>query len=211
MARPERLQDWHELRLDPRVPIAVATKNVDKFGEIRELWESFLPAVAMANDRYPDVDENGATYEENAILKASVLARILNAPALADDSGIEVEAMGWGPGVLSARSPYEGAPSAVRNDNVLAAVEGKSRSARFVCVCVLVVPDYEPIVARGEVEGMIAERALGHHGFGYDPIFWYPPYGATFGEVDETRKHAVSHRGRAVRALQAKIYPLVPR
>ncbi len=211
MARSERLRDWHELRLHPRVAIAVATKNGEKFREIRELWASFVPPVVIADDCYPEVDENGATYEENAILKADALARILNAPALADDSGIEVEAMGWGPGVLSARSPHEGAPSAVRNDNVLAAVEGKSRSARFVCVCALVVPHYEPVVARGEVEGMIAERALGAHGFGYDPIFWYPPYSATFGEVDEVRKHAVSHRGRAVHALQAKIYPLVPR
>ena len=205
------LRDWHELRLDPRAIITVATKNLDKFREITTLWGGFLPAVAIADDRYPDVDEHGATYEENAVIKARALSQILNAPALADDSGIEVEAMGWGPGVLSARSPYEGAPPAVRNDNVLQTVETKSRAARFVSVCALVVPGYQPIVARGQVEGVIAERALGDHGFGYDPIFWYPPYDATFGQVDAPRKHAVSHRGRAVRALQGKIAPLVTR
>jgi XTP/dITP diphosphohydrolase len=209
LAALEPLCDWHKLRLDVRADIAVATKNAHKFREILALWGSFLPRVAIAGDRYPDVDETGETYEENAVLKAGALGEILGAPALADDSGIEVEAMGWGPGVRSARTPFEGAPPEVRNQNVLRAVEGKERAARFVSVCALVVPGYEPIVARGEVEGLIAERPLGEKGFGYDPIFWYPPYNATFGQVPSNLKHAVSHRGRAIRALQAKLAPLI--
>lgn len=204
-----QLQDWRSIRLDPRVSIITATKNLDKFREIETLWGAFKPTVVIAGDDYPDVDETGTTYEENAIAKARTLAELIGGPALADDSGIEVEAMGWGPGVRSARTPYVGATSPVRNENVLRSVDGKSRAARFVSVCVLVVPGFEPVVARGEVEGLIAERSLGANGFGYDPVFWYPPYAATFGQVEATAKHAVSHRGNAVRALQAKIAPLV--
>ncbi|MBV8163422.1 MAG: non-canonical purine NTP pyrophosphatase [Candidatus Eremiobacteraeota bacterium] len=200
---------WQSIRLDPRVPTVVATKNRDKYREIATLWGAFLPPVAIAGDDYPDVDEAANTYEENAVLKAAALAQQIDGPALADDSGIEVAAMGWGPGVRSARTPFFGASSAERNQNVLQSIEKKGRAARFVSVCALVVPGYEPVVARGEVEGLIAERPMGSNGFGYDPIFWYPPYSATFGQVVSARKHAVSHRGNAIRALQAMIAPLV--
>jgi XTP/dITP diphosphohydrolase len=203
------LRDCHLIRLDPRRPIVVATKNLDKFREIETLWGAFVPSVMIAGEVYPDVDEHGATYEENAVTKAAALAELIQGPALADDSGIEVEAMDWGPGVRSARTPRVGALSPERNENVLRAVKGKNRAARFVSVCVLVTPGFAPVIARGEVEGVIAERSLGTNGFGYDPIFWYPPYGATFGQVETARKHAVSHRGRAVRALQEKLARLV--
>ena len=197
------------IRLDRGVPIVTATKNLDKFKEISTLWGSFLPTVVIADASYPDVEELGKTYEENAVAKAAALADIIGGPAMADDSGIEVEAMGWGPGVRSARTPRVGALSPERNANVLRAVDGRARGARFVSVCVLVVPGYQPVIARGEVEGLIAPRSLGNNGFGYDPIFWYPPYEATFGQVEAARKHAVSHRGRAVRALKAMLQPLV--
>ncbi len=203
------MRDSRLIRLDRDRPIIVASKNVDKFREIETLWGAFVPSVAIAGEMYPDVDEHGQTYEENAVVKASALAEIIAGPALADDSGIEVEAMDWGPGVRSARTPRVGATSPERNENVLRAVAGKSRAARFVSVCALVVPGFEPVIARGEVEGVIAERSLGTNGFGYDPIFWYPPYGATFGQVEAARKHAVSHRGNAVRALQKKLRQLV--
>jgi XTP/dITP diphosphohydrolase len=209
VATGERLRDWHELRLDPAVPIIVATKNLDKFREIAELWGSFVPPVAVAGAEYPDVEEHGATYEENAVLKARALADLFRRPALADDSGIEVDALGKEPGVLSARTPYLGALSTVRNEHILRAVNGKDRVARFVSVCALAAPGFEPIVARGEVHGLVADEPRGEHGFGYDPIFFYPPYQATFGEVEAARKHAVSHRGRSVRALQARIASLV--
>jgi XTP/dITP diphosphohydrolase len=203
------LRDWHLIRLDPTVSISVATKNHDKFREISELWGSFLPPVVIAGASYPGVDETGETYEENAVEKVAALAEISRGPALADDSGIEVEAMGWAPGVRSARTPHVGATPEERNENILRAVEGKSRACRFVCVCALVVPGYEPVVARGEVEGLVARRSLGSNGFGYDPIFWYPPYEATFGQVEAARKHAVSHRGRAIHALQNKLAQLI--
>jgi len=201
----QRLRDWRLIRLDPRTPITIATGNSDKLREIVALWGSFLPPVTAVSGDYQEVDETGETYEENATIKAAALAELIGGPALADDSGIEVEVLGWGPGVRSARTPYAGAPPAERNENILRAVAGKSRAARFVSVCALVVSGYEPVIGRGEVQGFIAERALGSNGFGYDPIFLYEPYHQTFGQVDTRLKHAVSHRGGAIRSLQTKL------
>jgi XTP/dITP diphosphohydrolase len=107
--------------------------------------------------------------------------------------------------VRSARTPREDAGPEERNAHILRALAGKSRAARFVSVCVLVVPGYDPVIGRGEVEGSVAEHPAGANGFGYDPIFWYEPYHRTFGQVDARSKNAVSHRGRAIRALQAKL------
>jgi non-canonical purine NTP pyrophosphatase (RdgB/HAM1 family) len=199
------------VKLDPHVPVAVATKNLEKFSEIVTLWGDELPALVLPGAQYPDVDERYATYEENAVLKASELARIRGRPALADDSGIEVEALGWKPGVLSARTPSAQASPAERNEHLLAqlaALGDVSRKARFVCVCALVVPGQAPIVARGEVEGEIAPEPRGAAGFGYDPIFFYAPFECTFGEAGIDKKHAVSHRGRAVRSLRKKLEKL---
>jgi XTP/dITP diphosphohydrolase len=194
--------------LDPDVPVAVATKNVDKLQELITLWGPVPPPLIMPPSEFPDVDERFATYEENAVLKAEVLARSINGPALADDSGIEVEALDWKPGVKSARTPSPTSTPAQRNEAILrqlAAMPNASRRARFVCVCALVIPGRTPIVARGEVEGLIAPEPRGTSGFGYDPIFFYPPYGATFGEAGAQKKNMVSHRARAVRALRAEL------
>lgn len=194
------------MRLDPRVAIAVATKNKDKFAEIVTLWGTQPPALVLPGDEYPEVYERHSTYEENALLKARELSRITGGPALADDSGIEVEALGWAPGVLSARTPSASATARERNQYILdrlTALDDVSRRARYVCVCALVVPGQEPITARGEVEGEIAPAPRGFSGFGHDPIFYYPPLGATFGEIVIEKKHSISHRGRAIRALRA--------
>jgi len=193
------------------MPVAVATKNVEKFREIVTLWGDAPPSLVMPGPEYPDVDERYTTYEENALLKAAELARIRGGPALADDSGIEVEALGWKPGVLSARTPSADASPEERNEHLLAelaALGDVRRKARFVCVCALVVPGQAPMLARGEVEGEIARAPRGDAGFGYDPIFFYPPYGCTFGEAGIEKKHAVSHRGRAVRALRERLEEL---
>jgi XTP/dITP diphosphohydrolase len=191
--------------LDPAIGVAVATKNEDKLRELLALWQGDPPLCA-AGDEYPDVEEPFATYEANAIHKAKTLAAARHGPALADDSGIEVEAMQWAPGVLSARTPSPRSSWRERNLHILerirAAGPRASRAARFVCVCALVVPGYEPVAARGEVTGFIADRPRGEDGFGYDPIFVYPPLGITFGELGAARKNEVSHRARAIRALQ---------
>jgi len=194
--------------LDPRVPIAVATRNIDKFRELVSLWGAEPPGLVMPGAEYPDVDERFDTYEENAMLKAEILAAATGRPALADDSGFEVEALGGAPGAKSARTPSPESAPQHRNEYILrqlASQPGASRRARFVCVCALVVPGRAPVIARGEVEGEIAAEPRGAAGFGYDPIFFYPPYGCTFGEAGQERKDAVSHRGRAIRALREKL------
>jgi XTP/dITP diphosphohydrolase len=193
--------------LDPLVAVAIASRNLDKVRELRVLWGGVPPALVEAPNVYPEVAESFDSYEGNALLKARTLAELIGKPALADDSGIEVEAMAWGPGVLSARTPSAESSWEERNAHILSAVDQGSgtRRARFVCVCALIAPGFEPVVARGEVEGLIAEAPRGNNGFGYDPIFVYPPYGKTFAEVPEEMKHAVSHRGRAVRALRGMV------
>lgn len=192
--------------LDPRVLVAVATHNPGKLRELLVLWGPDPPSLVAAGSEYGEVAETGSTYEANALLKARALADARGGPALADDSGIEVEALGWGPGVLSARTPSVESSWQERNAHIIAACDSfgdPARRARFVCVCALVVPGFEPVVTRGEVDGSIAFAPVGDAGFGYDPIFVYPPYGMTFAEAGDERKHLVSHRGRAVRALRA--------
>src|SRR5271166_5922649 len=150
------------------MPVAVATKNVEKFREIVTLWGDAPPSLVMPGPEYPDVDERYTTYEENALLKATELARLRGGPALADDSGIEVEALGWGPGVVSARTPSPDSTPGERNADILArlaALGDVSRRARYVCVCALIVPGQEPIIGRGEVEGEIARAPRGSNGF----------------------------------------------
>lgn len=186
------------------MPVAVATKNLDKFDELVALWGSQLPALAPPDDRYPDVDERFSTYAENAMLKAEVLSRATGGPALAEDSGIEVEALDWIPGVRSARTPTPESTPQERNEYILGELvnrQSANRRARMVSVCALIVPNHAPIIGRGEVEGLIAPEARGASGFGYDPIFFYPPFGCTFGEAGAEKKNAVSHRANAVRAL----------
>ena len=190
--------------LDPAVPVAVATRNPDKFKELATLWGQHVPKLVLPGVGYPEVDERFATYDENAVLKAEVLSHAVRGPALADDSGIEVEALDWGPGVRSARTPTPNSTPQERNEHILSELAkrpGASRRARMVCVCALVMPSRAPIIARGEVEGLIAPEPRGPSGFGYDPIFFYPPFGLTFGEAGSEKKHTVSHRGNAVRAL----------
>lgn len=193
--------------IDPSVPVRIASRNSDKASELIELWGTAAPALVLPPPEYPDVPETADTYEGNALLKARALAELCGGPALADDSGIEVEALDWGPGILSARTPSPESSWAERNGYVIAAAdEYGSRRARFVCVCVLIVPGFAPVTARGEVEGVVAKAPRGSNGFGYDPIFIYPPYdGKTFGEVTPAMKNAVSHRGRAVRALRDEL------
>jgi XTP/dITP diphosphohydrolase len=196
------------VRLDPRVPVAVATRNAAKLRELFALWGSELPALVAPGPEYPEVAETESSYEANALLKAHALAAASGGPALADDSGIEVEALGWGPGVLSARSPSLESSWQERNAHIIAACDSfgdPARRARFVSVCALVVPGFEPVIARGEVEGSIALAPAGNAGFGYDPIFVYAPFGMTFAQAGDERKHAISHRGRAVRALRSML------
>ena len=191
----------------PRPRLVLATLNRGKGAEIRALlgdvpWE----IVTLADLRGATLpEETGATYRDNALLKARHVARLLGARALADDSGLEVDALGGEPGVRSARFGGPGLDDRGRYTLLLerlSGVEPARRTARFRCVIALADPDGAPRHAEGVVEGLIAEAPRGTHGFGYDPVFIYPPRGRTFAELDPDEKARVDHRGQAVRAAR---------
>jgi XTP/dITP diphosphohydrolase len=190
--------------------LVLATANEDKAREIVAIVEAACGSAIVLLPRPPDVpevEETGETLEENALLKAHALAAAAGLPALADDTGLEVDALGGAPGVFSSRYSGEHATYAENVAKLLREMSGATdRRARFRTVAALSVPGGEPILAEGSVEGEIATEARGAGGFGYDPVF--VPAGAggrTFAEMDLAEKNAWSHRGRAFRAMAAKL------
>ena len=156
----------------------------------------------------PDIEENGATFEENAIIKAKTVMELTGEMVLADDSGLEVDYMDKAPGVYSARFLGEDTPYSVKNQYIidkLKSAKDEERSARFVCVIACAFPNGEVITRRGTVEGFIAEKICGSHGFGYDPIFYIPEFGCTTAEMSPEQKNQISHRGIALRAMKDAI------
>jgi XTP/dITP diphosphohydrolase len=189
----------------------LATANPDKAAEIRDILASALGEVELTSrpKSIPEVDEVGRTLEENARLKALAIVEATGEAAVADDTGLEVDALGGAPGVLAARFAGE---HATYSDNVtkllgeLDGVEPADRTARFRTVALVRYPDGTEVVASGVVEGTIALAPRGSEGFGYDPVF--TPAGGdgrTFAEMSPVDKHGLSHRGRAFRALAAAI------
>lgn len=185
--------------------LVVASKNQDK---VREM-EAVLLGLGLVGEivtdlRWPDVEETESTLEGNALLKARAVAAATGLPALADDTGLEVDALGGAPGVRSARYAGESASYA---DNVRALLDRlggeRHRSARFRTVMALVIPDGREIVAEGVLEGTIINEPRGDSGFGYDPVFDVD--GRTLAEFGAKEKNAISHRGRALRALAQKL------
>jgi XTP/dITP diphosphohydrolase len=186
------------------VTVYCATGNPGKLREFRlaateaGVHVEAVPGLAGT----PPCEETGETFEANAILKAEYYGR--HAPGLlfADDSGLEVDALGGAPGVYSARFAGPGATDEANNQLLLDRMRGVGdRSARFVCAIALVDGGRLVEIFRGTVEGRILEQPRGQHGFGYDPLFYYPPFGCSFGESSPERKLTVSHRGAALRAL----------
>ena len=156
---------------------------------------------------HDEIVEDGATFAENSRIKASVPAR-LGYIGVADDSGLEVDALGGEPGVYSARYSGEGATDEKNNKKLLAALAGvpdEKRTARFRTVVTCIFPDGDEIQAEGVCEGRILESPRGQDGFGYDPLFWYEPLGKTFAELTPDEKNSVSHRGIAMREFAAKL------
>lgn len=187
------------------VTIVVATRNRGKSQEIREFLSGFPVDVRDLNDfgPIPEVREDGVTFEENAYKKASFTAKVLGLPALADDSGLEVEALGGAPGIHSARYAGSNATDEKNNLKLLDAMKGvTNRKARFCCVLSLAVPTGPALTYEATCEGVIVDEPRGTNGFGYDPVFLYPPAGKTFGEMDLQEKSLVSHRGRALREMK---------
>ena len=194
--------------------LVVASANPDKSAEIAAILSAAVPGLDLLPRPadVPDVEETGTTLVENARLKAAALAEATGLPAVADDTGLLVDALDGAPGVYSARFAGEGATYA---DNVakllkeLDGVEPERRTARFETVALVRWPDGREIAATGAVDGVIATEGRGHRGFGYDPVF-VPSEGdgSTFAELTPLEKHAVSHRGRAFRALAAELAKL---
>ncbi len=186
--------------------IVLGTSNRGKIREIREILSNTGIELAALDEfpPFPEPVENGKTFLENAMIKAKAVHAATGLPALADDSGIEVDALGGAPGIMSARYGGEGLSDAERGMFLLDGLKGKDeneRSARFRCVMVLYpVPGEKDgaFVTEGIFEGRIAERPSGDNGFGYDPVFFVPEEGMTAAEMDISRKNSISHRYRAL-------------
>ena len=182
------------------VRLVFATRNAGKLREAREIFGAGVTVVGAADLDLPEVEETGETFEANAVLKAASAAKAAGVPALADDSGLEVDALGGRPGVRSARYGGPGLDDAGRRERLLeelAGVPEARRTARFVCAVALAQPDGSVRVARATCEGRIVHASRGEGGFGYDPIFAPDAHDRTFGELPPETKHALSHRGKA--------------
>jgi XTP/dITP diphosphohydrolase len=185
--------------------LVIATSNKGKTAEIKDLLKGFPVDIKNLNDfgPIPPLKEDGNTFDENAYQKASFAARILGLPALADDSGLLVEALGDAPGIHSARYAGKNATDEQRYLKLLNEMKGKSnRNAAFECVISIAVPTGSALTYEARCQGLITERPAGSNGFGYDPIFFYPPLNKTFAELTREEKSRVSHRGKAFAELK---------
>jgi XTP/dITP diphosphohydrolase len=192
---------------EEEVTLVLATRNPGKSAEIRHLLEGFPVTIKNLQDfgPIPEVVEDGETFEENAYKKASFTARVLGLPAMADDSGLVVPALNGAPGVHSARYAGEGASDGQRCARLLAEMQGRSdRQAAFECVISVAVPTGPALTYEARCEGRITERSIGTNGFGYDPVFYYPPLNQTFAQLTREEKNRVSHRGKALQELKSE-------
>ncbi len=181
-----------------------ASHNMGKIREVKEIWTPLGFEVEPMPADFPEILENGATFEENAMIKARAVYQALGLPAIADDSGLVVDALDGFPGIHSARWAGPDATAHDRNllllEKLLPVPESK-RTAQFVCAAACVLPDGREITVRGLCRGTILDAEHGTGGFGYDPIFCVPEFGCTFGELEQDVKNAISHRARAFTAL----------
>ena len=185
----------------------IATHNAHKLIELQRILEPL--GIEAVTDRdlgieLPEVEETGTTFAENAYLKAASACEVTGLPAIADDSGLSVDALNGAPGVYSARYAGGHGDDAANNALLLknlAHLPEEARTARFVCCIALVYPDGRELTVRGETQGLIIDEARGEGGFGYDPYFYYAPFGETFSELSAAEKNAISHRGKAIAKL----------
>ena len=181
--------------------IVLATRNQGKIREFKELLKNFPIELRSLNDfgPIPDVVEDGETFDDNAYKKASFTAKALGLPAIADDSGLVVEALAGAPGVKSARYAGDNASDQDNIEKLLQQMHNlQNRKAAFVCVISIAVPGGPALTYEGRCEGEITKEPSGKDGFGYDPVFFYPPLGKTFAEISLAEKNKVSHRGKAL-------------
>ncbi len=191
--------------------VVLASKNPHKLKEISKITEKFDIELVLQNQLGIDleVEETGTTFEENSLLKAEAVMKASGLPALADDSGIAVDALNGEPGVYSARYGFDDSLDdwgrlLLLLKNTEQVPDGQ-RQAQFVCVITLVTPQGQVIQARGEIHGELTREPRGENGFGYDPIFYYPPLGKTTAELDPEEKNQVSHRANALKLFYEKM------
>ncbi len=199
--------------------IIFATGNAGKMREIREILGDIDMEILSMKEAgiEADIVEDGASFEENAVIKARAVADKLagrrepayaEAIVMADDSGLAIDALNGEPGIYSARYLGEDTPYSVKNRSLIARLAGvpdEKRTARFVCAIAAVLATGETLVTQGVIEGRIGYEEKGGNGFGYDPIFWVPEYGCTTAQLSEEEKNRISHRGRALRAMKEEL------
>lgn len=190
--------------------IIFATGNADKVREIQMIMEdSGMEVISMKEAGISiDIEENGSTYEENALIKARAVAKYTDVIVMADDSGLEVDYLNKEPGIHSARYLGEDTSYRIKNQNLidrLSGVPDEERTARFVCAIAAVLPDGRELTTRATIEGRIDYEERGSHGFGYDPIFYVPEFHKTTAELTEEEKNQVSHRGKALRLMKEEL------
>lgn len=187
--------------------IIFATGNAGKMKEVREILKDLNVEVLSMKEAgiQADVEENGKTFQENAVIKAREIMKISGEVVLADDSGLEIDYLNKEPGIYSARYMGEDTSYDIKNQTLLDRLEGvpdEKRTARFVCAIAAAMPDGSCEVVRGTMEGIIGHEIAGENGFGYDPIFFLPEYGCTSAELSPEKKNELSHRGEGLRKIR---------
>ena len=193
--------------------IVFATGNKGKVKEIQMILADLGVEVTTMKEEgiFVDVEENGTTYEENAMIKAREVAKYTDAIVIADDSGLEIDYLNKEPGIYSARYMGEDTSYRIKNNNLIDRLTGipdEKRTARFVCAIAAVLPDGRELTTTGVIEGRIGYEERGENGFGYDPIFYVPEFGKTTAELTEEEKNMVSHRGRALKIMKEELKKL---
>lgn len=190
--------------------IILASNNKGKIKEVRQILGDMPVELLTMKEAGADmeIDENGATFEENALIKARAVMEYTGCLTIADDSGLEVDYLNKEPGVYSARYMGHDTSYDIKNRSIidrLRGIEGSDRSARFVCAVAAVFPDGREIVTRGTMEGIIAEKPSGENGFGYDPILYLPQLSKSSAELTDEEKNSISHRGEALEKLKKEL------
>ena len=187
-----------------------ATGNENKMREIRQIFGGFGFEIQSMKEAGIDIDivEDGTSFQENALIKARAVHEASGALVLADDSGLEIDALGKEPGIYSARYLGEDTSYDIKNANLIDRVKDvpeDRRGARFICAVAAVLPDGRSLVQTGVMEGRVAYAPAGENGFGYDPIFFLPQYGKTSAQISPEQKNAISHRGQALRMMKTAL------
>ena len=188
--------------------IILASNNKDKVKEVKEILKGYDIISMKEAGIDVDIEENGTTFEENALIKARAIMKLTGQITMADDSGLEIDYLNKAPGVYSARFMGHDTSYDIKNKALiqkLEGVKGSDRSGRFVCAIAVCFPDGREIVKRGTKEGLIAEEIKGDNGFGYDPIVYLPEYGKTSGELAPEEKNKISHRGKALALIKEEL------